>query len=890
MATVTETIAAFFSARREGHNGPDLIDRWSPEMETQINVGAGKGEPVDGKRSTWTDGVREWHHIRIPKHADSEPTFNDYEMRWPLSEHAEAIGMTGWDWKNRVSRWCGFDFDAITGHAAGVGIGEEELEAVKAAAQAVPWVEVRRSTGGQGLHLYVYFEEGIPTANHTEHAALARAVLSLLSTEAAFDFASQIDACGGNMWVWHKKMTPENGGLSLVKEASRALGTDEIPSNWRDHGDVVSRKRKKVVIRGVDEGFESLATSRKFIPLDAKHKAIILKLSELGHSTIWISDFHLLQTHTLGLAEIAKDPDLRAELGIKGFFETLSSGTTAVNCCAFPLPDGAWKVCRYSAGVREAATWSHDSTYTTCYFNRPPSLLEAGLAMGGAEIENGGGINFATSEGAILAAAALGETVEIPFNRKTTLSSSNDGRLVVSVKKLDGDTEPSGWYEKGGKWRRVFSANTNGVADEIEDADDILRIVVTPSGESAGTFVASATGSWDRHTTSLAKLYLLGLDYSGPKADKMLGAAVRNRWVHVSLPFQSEYPGSRQWNRDAPQLAYRPADNRDNLSHPHWDALFSHTGQTLTPVLRELEWARRANVLTGADYLRLWFASIIQEPFQPLPYLFLHGPEKSGKTILWEAFKLLVTSGVVKADRVLSGTNEFNRELLGALLCVVEERNIGKTSGAAARIRDYVTATTIAIRQMRTDVFEVPNMTHWMQTSNELDAIRILSGDTRITAFYVPPKPPGVDIPKTKFLDLLREEGPAFTRTLLDTQLPPQTDRLRIPVIETEHKTRIKTMHSSLVDKFVGEVCFEVPGGKTVVGEFYARFQSWLNEDERKDWNKRKVLDALQPQFPYGPYTNNIHFVGNLKFDNTPEADSTRWRNSSGPGTRLTRE
>lgn len=63
-------------------------------------------------------------------------------------------------------------------------------------------MEVRRSTGGGGIHLYVYSaDDGISTDNHTEHAALARCVLGMMSSGTGFDFASQIDACGHVTWV-----------------------------------------------------------------------------------------------------------------------------------------------------------------------------------------------------------------------------------------------------------------------------------------------------------------------------------------------------------------------------------------------------------------------------------------------------------------------------------------------------------------------------------------------------------------------------------------------------------------------------------------------------------------------------------------------------------------
>lgn len=66
MPRVSEAIQNFLQARKTTANS-DLVDRWSIDMETQINVAAGNGEPVAGKRSTWSDGINTWHSIRIPK-------------------------------------------------------------------------------------------------------------------------------------------------------------------------------------------------------------------------------------------------------------------------------------------------------------------------------------------------------------------------------------------------------------------------------------------------------------------------------------------------------------------------------------------------------------------------------------------------------------------------------------------------------------------------------------------------------------------------------------------------------------------------------------------------------------------------------------------------------
>ena len=76
------------------------------------------------------------------------------------------------------------------------------------------------------------------------------------------------------------------------------------------------------------------------------------------------------------------------ELKLVGIFETNSQGRNPgnPNCFLFPLPNGAWRVYRFSPGVAEAETWSQDGEgWTTCYFNRRPDLAIAAKAHGGIE-------------------------------------------------------------------------------------------------------------------------------------------------------------------------------------------------------------------------------------------------------------------------------------------------------------------------------------------------------------------------------------------------------------------------------------------------------------------------------------------------------------------------
>jgi hypothetical protein len=820
--TVSEALKSFLSARKTDANA-DLIARWSMAMETQVLVGVRDGEPVAGKRSTYSNGSDTWHAIRVPHDAGTVPNWEDYELRYPFDTYADGIGMTGLDWQALCSRWVAYDFDALTGHAKGIGVSEDDLERVKSAAQRLPYVEVRKSTRGSGVHLYVYLD-AIPCENHTVHAALARCILGMMSAEVGFDFASQIDACGGNMWVWHRKMTAENGGLSVIKKATKVLTAVDLPANWRDHIAVITKQRKKVRVNEVSDdkldAFEVLASSQTIVALDDRHKAIIEALQQSSYTTLWIADHHLLQAHTCALKRLMEEP-VKTELALVGEFDTNSEGRNpgSPNAFLFPLPNGAWRVFRFSPGVVEAPTWEQDGAgWTSCYFNRRPTLEATAKAHGGIEDPDKTGFVFSNPDDAMTVAKVLGQRdtpIDALFTgRKTTLKPHKDGRLIVEIERTKEDAnkpEPKGWLAKKTKWVRVFKTviNNRPEDDEIESTefDNVLRALKSPAKQFVGWVVFEGK-EWVSNPAANVKMLLQNLGKPKDKAESIMGGAIGHSWKLVSLPFREQYPGDRQWNLDAPQFKYQPADLGPNEVpvHPHWDKIFDHLGIELTPALKGLDWAEKANIKTGADYLRAWVACAFRDPFEPTPYLFLYGNQECGKSILHEALSVLVTKGVVKAAKALSAHNEFNKELNGAIICAVEEKDLSQSPEALARIKEWVTAKTLSIRQMRTDVYEVPNTTHWIQTANAQSHCPVFPGDTRITVIEVCDLLEEQKIAKQIMLAKLKEEAPHFMYTLMNLQLPPVIGRMRLPVVKTASKERL-TQKNAPVAPFVAEMC-----------------------------------------------------------------------------------
>lgn len=709
----------------------DLAELYNESMEVQVTVAKDGGDRTEGdfKGRMWhgyTDGMQIWKPIRIPRNANTVPEYEPTPMTYDLAAHAEGVGMTGWDWRHQSSRWVAFDFDAVVGHSEkhSKKLSEDDLLAIQTYLMNAPTVTIRKSTGGKGLHLYVFLQP-THTENHNEHAAVARAILSQLSGIAGFDFSSKVDICGGNMWVWHRKLAGTDG-LSVIKTATQLA---EVPTNWRDYTKVVSGRRAKNLPRFIEDQasthqdiesiFEELTGQRLRVPPDAEHRKLMDWLfANYPSCSWWDAEHHMLVTHTIALKEA------HTELGLRGKFETTATGSEKGfdhNCYCFTVGRGAWAIRRYTLGVAEHAFWEQDGAgWTRCIYNRDPDLGGAARIYEGIERPEGG-FWFATAETAQRAALLLGADLALPnwiLGKPTIVKPHKSGRLMVEIEKEANCPQLPGWLVKGRKFERLFSVRTPGPSEsETFKLDERLRHLVGEDQVDAGWTIKS-DGDWHGEPFQHVRVYLQGLGYQPKDVSGIMGSNIEQCWRLVNRPFKDEYPRDRQWNRNAAQLRYKPSLNRDQLEYPNWMRVLRHVGAGLDDAIRAHPWCRASGVLTGADWLKCWIASIFQEPTEPLPYIFLYGPQDSGKSVLHEAISLLVTRGVVRADTALTSQSGFNGELENAVLCVVEETNLQKNAVAYSRIKDWVTGKQLPVHKKQRQPYTVQNTTHWVQAAN----------------------------------------------------------------------------------------------------------------------------------------------------------------------------
>jgi Family of unknown function (DUF5906) len=882
--TKTSAIKAFLMA----YAPPDLAGLYDHDMECQVTVAKDNGDRIEGdfKGKHWqgySDGLQTWKPIRIPLNAMSEPTYEDVPMAFDLSDHAEGIGMTGWDWKNKLSRWVAFDFDAISGHSDKhqKKLSDVELQKIRDLVSCIPWVTIRKSTGGRGLHVYV-FVEPTTTNNHTEHAALARAILSQLSGMAGFEFQMKVDTCGGNMWVWHRKLKNAPEGLLLLKPGVELA---KAPANWKDYISVVTGRRQRNLPwfietqsqsnEGIDELFEELTGQRLRTVLDSEHKKIMDWLRDNYPNAVWWdAEHHMLVTHTKLLKECHE------ALNLRGKFETNAIGTEKGydhNCFAFPITRGGWSIRRYSLGTEEHAFWEQDGRgWTCCFFNREPDLGSASRIYEGIEKPNGGGYHFASVEMAQKAALLLGANLNLPnyvLGKKATLKMDKTGRLAVTVDR-DPDTAPiPGWICEKSKFTRLFPIKNAGPAEpEVMRLDEEVRHMITDTGEDCGWVIRSEK-IWHEEPYQNVKAYLGSLGYKPNEVTNIMGGSIAQCWRIVNKPFEQEYPANREWNRRAAQFMYKPTINRDNLKYPTWLSILKHCGAGLDDAVKNNAWCKTSGILSGADYLKCWMAALFQRPKEPLPYLFFYSEEQNtGKSTVHEALSLLVTSGVVRADQALTSQSNFNGELENAVLCVVEETDLRKNVTAYNRIKDWVTSIHLPIHVKGRTPYQVPNTTHWIQCANTHLYCPVFSGDTRITMISVPELTDM--IPRVQLRELLKAEAPDFMAEILNLEIPPSGDRLSLPALMTEDKASAAEANQSMLQMFIQEKCFFAPGHIVKFSAFCDLYYEWVDPNYKNEWSKIRIGRELPTKFPKGRLArdNGQFYIGNISFAEIPQA------------------
>jgi hypothetical protein len=505
--------------------------------------------------------------------------------------------------------------------------------------------------------------------------------------------------------------------------------------------------------------------------LDKKHKSLLSWFNKKAKRTWWYdNEMKMLVAHTADFRDARENPDL----GIVGLYDTLSpANSSEQNCFAFPISKGGWVIRRYGQSTPEHNSWeTDDQGWTKIKYNIMPTFERSCQFREGA-LDSNDFFNFHNGTDINLVFSDLKIDYAIPDVYKGIMFAirKKKNRIIIRVSQLQGTPEPEGFLKKSNYFEKVIIYNE---AIEIDDSvltvpDDLIRHV-NSLGKEAGWYVKIASNWVMQSKTNIADvIQALNPSITAKDIKVYMGNQIINPWILEHKPFAPEYLGARKWNKDAPQLAYEPLPGDCDS----WLRMLNHVGSELNKYVLKDEWCQHAGIETGGDYLLHWIAYLFQKPEQPLPYLFLWSKEQeTGKSTLHESITLLLKDsiGSMRADHALQSQTGFNKELENCVLAYVEETDLSGSSGAANKIKDYVTSLYLSIRAMHTDAYMVENNTHWIQTSNSSTACPIVDGDTRIVSMKVPSITH--KIPKHELRTNLIDEAPCFTYLIMNMELP----------------------------------------------------------------------------------------------------------------------
>lgn len=859
---IREAITRFLKARES--ESPFLIGRYSPSLETQVMVFEGI-EEAESEGRVWTDGAQTWADQRWPRNAGSIPTYSDREITFSPGEHCRHIGTSWWDFESRRSVAVGLDIDTTEGHAATTTtVSGEKLDELIEKLKGLPYVTLLRSKGGQGIHIYTFFDENdLPVANnHNEHKKHAVAVLSKISQDLNYDLRQHVDAQGLIFWLW--SADKGENGFGVIQEQTASLKPEDLVGHYEIE---FQRTSGPLSINGyteagnlVKEDVHGLELTK--YSLDETHRKILKMLEDEPYDSVWIENHNMLQTHTYALKAVADK--LEAEgTPILGRYATVSSGNKSgshwqkVNCYITPRPGGAFKVTRFGNGGAEHPLWDTLEDKVFCYYNQPLDIK--GQLRKFADKTNAKGKMTFLPENFVKAVEALGG--EVPEVRTQSASPivvepDSDGLLTAKSKDWPND------------WVLPFVASRPGLpgaapvaSNLLEVADEMVRSLISEDGVSLGWALRTDRG-WVTHVKETWISNALDVAF-GDQAIVVKDQCQKSPWTLTSVPFQEEYPGDRVWNKDAVQFKVPPSD--DHGPHPHWDMILNHLGRPINMAVNDNEWCQKAGIENGAGFLLAWLACLVRYPFEPLPYLFFYGQQATGKSMFHEMLRVIFTCGIQRANGPLSSRSGFNGELADALLCYVEELDLSKYQGAYNRIKEWTTARDLEIHKKGIDPYNQRNKLHFVQMANCASACPIEEGDKRIIVFEVPPLQN--EVGKALLEKRLTEEAPYFLRTLLSVVLPQPYDRFRLPVLNTEAKGVLEVGSRSAIHIHADQKLKPCMGCAAKVSDLYEDYRLFCAERSTQAEPMAIYRAALSPKYVVGRWKDNQNFIANFSID-----------------------
>lgn len=228
-----------------------------------------------------------------------------------------------------------------------------------------------------------------------------------------------------------------------------------------------------------------------------------------------------------------------------------------------------------------------------------------------------------------------------------------------------------------------------------------------------------------------------------------------------------------------------------------------------------------------------WLAAIVQTRDRTRTAWVLHGTHGTGKGILTNNI-LKPLFGAHTATRRMEELNEkYNHFMEGSFLVFVDEvqtKALQNERGVMAKLKNFITESTVAIRAMYANATEVRNHSNWIFMSNMSDPISIDKEDRRFNvARYQPAK---LVITDAEIKQIDKELQPFYDYL---ANMPVDFDKAGQVIHNDDRDTMISISESSI----------DTVGSALIEGsfEFFLEQMPTDNSHQRSTLQNNKVLD-----------------------------------------------
>jgi hypothetical protein len=557
------------------------------------------------------------------------------------------IGAYGLNWKTQTVEWLGLDIDAKNNGPIQKD-GDKELLADALA--RLGYCEIRNSSSGKGLHIYVDLQNPISGVDSEKgYAAYRNALATRIESDLAangYTHFPVFDRVGTILYMWKENAKPD--AYKLLRAATSKFS-----------GELVAELKAKPVggpgwpmspEDGIIRGWSRLQF--EFFDYLAKHDPSFSPLPNEGV---------VCHAHTSVVDQAVRD------LGIPGLWATNTPASDpGHHNCYITVSQNIMRVWRAGNGeANETNAWAVVNGRSVAVLNgvmRTKLCVLSGLR--------------ATSK-TERARAPVDKTVlsqlNVPFSENWTHIEANiqvNTSKVKFIVKGKADPQP-GWNVGATQMYYLLDIDDNLHSRKMEESGVSVRtesdVEVQYTRDDSNEMIAyfkNERGDWQHSTNdSLLRAYLQER-YRMTSADLKRCLAMKyanDVMLRVEMPCIPfgvfTYENKQYWNVPPSDFAFpKPMDKANTILSrisyidpslqslanqcPGWFALYNHifAGLQVPKEIRDMY-----SIETGADYGLLWSAYKIADPLNIVPILVLTGNPETGKTFFADSFRHFFT-------------------------------------------------------------------------------------------------------------------------------------------------------------------------------------------------------------------------------------------------------